>query len=162
LQVRRSFEQRQCRVILNSTDYTSVDTFVDALKAALGTGIVCNLQKPELGALIHSRLHEYRTNRQGKLYKRIERYGQQSDGTWIFRDRQYTVDGQLTSEAETGWVFSDVSSEGDEIPCPELAPENPKALKNLVDASRSFFGCENFYQVILMMGWVGNVLDLWI
>jgi hypothetical protein len=60
----------------------------------------------------------------------------------------------LTSEAETGWVFSDVSSEGDEIPCPELAPENPIALKNLVDASRSFFGWENFHQVTLMMGWV--------
>lgn len=80
--------------------------------------------------------------------------GNRDDGTWVFRERQYDQNGQPTCEEQTGWVFSDVSSEGDEIPCPELAPENPLALKALVDATRKFFGGENFYQVLLMMGWV--------
>jgi hypothetical protein len=154
LQVRRCFEQRQYRVILDSTDYTSVDKFVDSLKAALGTGIVCNLQKHELGSLIHTRLHEYRTNRQGKVYKRIDRYGQQADGVWVFGDRQYTPDGKPTSENETGWVFNSSLGKDDHIPCPELAPEDPTALKRLVDTARQFYGNENLYQVLLTMGWV--------
>lgn len=106
LQVKRSFEERQYRVILDSVSYTNPDKFADSLKAAMGVGVVCNLQKHELGALIHCRLHEYRTNRQGQLYRRIDRYGQQSDGVWVFRDRQYTPDGKPTSENETGWVFN--------------------------------------------------------
>lgn len=154
LQVKRSFEKRQYRVLLNSTDYTSVDKFVDALKLAMGTGVVCNLTKHELGALIHTRLHEYRTNRSGRLYKRIDRYGQQADGVWVFRERQYTSDGKPTSENETGWVFNPSLGKDDYIPCPELAPEDPKALKCLVDAARRFYGAENFYQVLLTMGWV--------
>lgn len=105
LEVKRSFEQQQHRVILNSVDYTTVDKFEDRLKTELGTGIVCNLSKYQLKALIHTRVHEYRTNRQGKQYKRIDRYGQQSDGVWVFGDRQYTPDGKPTSENETRWVF---------------------------------------------------------
>jgi hypothetical protein len=154
LQLKRSFENHQQRIILNSTDYTKVDTFVDAVKKALGVGIVCNLSKAQLGALINVRLHEYRTTRQGKLFKRIDRYGQQADGTWVFRDRQYTKDGQLTSENETGWVFNPSLGKDDFIPCPELAPENPEALKHLVDASRHFFGNKNINQVLLTIGWV--------
>lgn len=154
LQVKRCFERRQYRAILNSTDYTAVDKFVDALKAAMGTGVVCNLTKHELGALMHTRLHEYRTNRQGKVYKRIDCYGQQADGVWVFQDRQFTKDGQPVSEDQTGWVFSDVSAEGDEIPCPEIAPLNPKALTRLVDTARSFFGSENIHQFLLTVGWV--------
>ncbi len=154
LQLKRSFENHQQRIILNSTDYTKVDSFVDAVKRALGVGIVCNLSKVQLGALINVRLHEYRTTRQGKLFKRIDRYGQQADGTWVFRDRQYTKDGQPTNENESGWVFNPSLGKDDFIPCPELAPENPDALNHLVDASRQFFGKKNIYQVLLTIGWV--------
>ncbi len=154
LQVKRSFENHQARIILNSTDYTKPDTFTDALKKALGVGVVCNLSKAQLGALINVRLHEYRTTRQGKLFKRIDRYGQQADGTWVFRDRQYTKDGSPTNENETGWVFNPSLGKDDFIPCPEQAPEDPGALKRLVDASRQFFGSKNINQVLLTMGWV--------
>lgn len=154
LQVKRSFEDHQQRIILNSTDYTKVDTFIDAVKKALGVGVVCNLSKAQLGALINVRLHEYRTTRQGKVFKRIDRYGQQADGTWVFRDRQYTKDGQPTNEQESGWVFNPSLGKDDFIPCPELAPEDPEALKHLVDASRQFFGKKNINQVLLTMGWV--------
>jgi hypothetical protein len=85
-------------------------------------------------------VHKKNEPPQWKTLRRIERYGQQPDGTWVFCDRQYKPNGERTTEAETGWVFCDVSSEGDQIPCPELAPENPIALKRLVDAARNFFG----------------------
>jgi hypothetical protein len=156
LQVKRHFAPTlgQQRVILNSMDYTSTDKFVQAMKKALGTGISCSLTNKELNDLIAVRLHEYHTTRRGKVLKRIECYGQQEDGTWVFRDRQFTKEGQLTNEHESGWVFADVSSEGDEIPCPSLAPPNPSALKNLVDAARRFFGSGNIHQFLLTVGWV--------
>jgi hypothetical protein len=124
------------------------------MKRALGTGICCKLTNFELQELIAVRLHEYRTTRRGKLLKRIECYGQQEDGTWVFRDRQFTASGQPISEDESGLVFADVSSEGDEIPCPELAAANPLALNCLVDTARRFFGSENIHQFLLTVGWV--------
>ncbi|UKP01451.1 hypothetical protein [Nostoc sp. UHCC 0870] len=153
LQIKRSFENRQYRVIVNSTNYTKVDGFVDALKRELGTGIVCNLNKNQLNALIHTRLHEYRTTREGKLFRRIERYGQQEDGCWIFGDRQYKPNSEVTNENESLWVFNPSLGKDDFIPCPVLAEENPQSLKQLVDASRRFFGQQNIHQVLLMMGW---------
>lgn len=159
LQVKRVFDDNQVRVILNSTDYTKPDTFTDALKREIKAGIVCNLTKPELNALVHTRLHEYRSTRQGRLYKRIDRYGQQTDGIWVFGNRQYTKDGTPTNENESGWVFNSSLGKEDFIPCPELAEENPQALKILVDASREFFGQQNIYQVLLKMGWVAAGLN---
>lgn len=159
LQIKRSFENRQYRVLINSTSYTKVDTFVDTLKRELGTGIVCNLAKSQLNALIHTRLHEYRTNRQGKVFKRIARYGQQEDGTWVFSDRQYKADGTATDENESGWVFNPSLGKDDYIPSPQLAPENNLALQNLVDACWKFFGDRNIYQVLLMMGWTTAALQ---
>lgn len=155
LQVKRCFEDNQTRVILNSTDYTNPDTFTNALKRGLGVGVVCNLTKVQLSALIHARLHEYRTTRQGKKFKRIDRYGQQEDGTWVFRDRQFKKDGTSTSEYESGWVFNSNLGRDDYIPCPELAPASidPKAaLFELIEASRIFFTPKNFHQAVLMMG----------
>ncbi len=154
LLVKRSFDDREVRVIINSTDYTKPDVFTDALKRAMGTGIVCNLSKIELNNLIHTRLHQYRTTRKGRLFKRIDRYGQQTDGTWVFEDRQYKKDGTPTNENESGWVFNASLGREDFIPCPELAPENPLALKRLVDASRAFLGTKNIYQMLLTIGWV--------
>lgn len=156
LQVKRHFapESSQQRVILNSIDYTSTDKFVNAMKRALGTGISCSLTNKDLNDLIAVRLHEYHTTRRGKVLKRIECYGQQEDGTWVFPDRQFTKTGQLTNEHESGWVFSNVSSEGDEIPCPTQAPPNPQALNRLIDASRLFFGSGNIHQFLLTVGWV--------
>ncbi|MCC5610562.1 toprim domain-containing protein [Nostoc sp. CHAB 5834] len=154
LQVKRSFEDKQLRVIINSTDYTKVDVFENALKRAIGTGISCNLNKTQLNALIHTRLHEYRTNRGGQLFKRIDRYGQQADGTWVLGEvLQYKKDGTRTNENESGWVFNPSLGKEDFIPCPELAPENPLALKRLINASRTFFGAKNIYQLLLTIGW---------
>jgi hypothetical protein len=153
LQVKRSLDRVQKRVIINSVDYGSVKTFEKALKQALGSGIVINLKDEQLKALIHVRLREYR-ERGGKLYKLIDRYGQQADGVWVFRDRQSKPDGTPTNEEESGWVFNPALGKEDFIPCPELAPEDPEALKRLVDACRVFFGEKNIHQVFMTMGWV--------
>jgi hypothetical protein len=153
LQVKRSLDSVQKRVIINSVDYGSVKTFEKALKQALGAGIVINLKDEQLKALIHVRLRDYR-ERGGKLYRLIDRYGQQPDGTWVFRDRQYTKDGEPTNEDESGWVFNPALGKEDFIPCPELAPEDSEALKRLVDACRVFFGEANIHQVFMTMGWV--------
>ena len=155
LQVKRSLDsvEMEKRVIINSVDYGSVKTFEKALKQALGAGIVINLKDEQLKALIHVRLREYR-DRGGKLYKLIDRYGQQPDGVWVHRDRQYTKNGELTNEEESGWVFNPALGKEDFIPCPELAPEDPEALKKLIDACCDFFGEKNIHQVLLTMGWV--------
>ncbi len=153
LQVKRSLDRVQKRVIINSVDYGSVKTFEKALKQALGSGIVVNLKDEHLKALIHVRLREYR-ERGGKLYRLIDRYGQQVDGVWVFRDRQFKPDGTSTNEEESGWVFNPALGKEDFIPCPELAPEDPEALKRLVDACRVFFGEKNIHQVLMTMGWV--------
>ncbi len=155
LQVKRSFENHQIRVILNSCDYTRTDTFTDAMKRSLGTGVICNLNKFQLNALIHTRLHEYRTTRKGKIFKRVDRYGIQADGTWVFSDRQFKKDGTPTSEDESGWVFNPNLGKDDYIPCPQLAPASIDpitALKELIEASRVFFTPKNFHQAILVMG----------
>ena len=155
LQVKRCFEDRQFRVILNSTDFTKPDVFVDALKRAMGVGVVCNLTKSELSALIHTRLHEYRTTRLGRIFKRIDRYGQQEDGTWVFGDRQYKKDGTPTEEKESGWVFNPSLGRDDYIPCPQLAPatiDPMSALRELIEACHLFFTQKNFHQAILMLG----------
>jgi hypothetical protein len=153
LQVKRSLDRRQKRVIINSVDYGSVKTFEKALKQALGSGIVINLKDEHLKALIHVRLREYR-QRGGKSYKLIDRYGQQADGVWVFRDRQFKPDGTPTNEDESNWVFNPALGKEDFIPCPELAPEDPEALKRLIDACRVFFGEKNIHQVLVTMGWV--------
>jgi hypothetical protein len=153
LQVKRSLDRKQKRVIINSVDYGSVKTFEKALKQALGSGIVINLKDEHLKALIHVRLREYR-QRGGKSYKLIDRYGQQADGVWVFRDRQFKSDGSPTNEDESNWVFNPALGKEDFIPCPELAPEDPEALKRLIDACRVFFGQKNIHQVLVTMGWV--------
>lgn len=167
LAFKHSSSPAQCRLILNSTDHTTPDKFVDALKRNLHTSVVCNLTKEQLNALIHKRQEEYRLNRQGKIYRRIECYGQQPDGTWVMKGKtidennnlqpvvyQFTRNGQLLTEEESGWVFAEVGASEDEIPCPELAPPNPDALRLLLQASQEFFGEENFAPLLMMMGWV--------
>ena len=167
LAFKHSSSPSQCRLILNSTDHTNPDKFVDALKRNLHTSVVCNLTKEQLNALIHKRQEEYRINRNGKIYHRIECYGQQPDGTWVLKGNkvdennnwqpviyQFTKNGQPLTEEESGWVFAEVGASEDEIPCPELAPENPEALRTLLKASQEFFGEENLSPLLLMIGWV--------
>jgi putative DNA primase/helicase len=60
LELKRSIDEHNHRIVLNSTDYTTPDKFVDSLKRSLGCGVVCKLSKWQLADLIHTKIHEYR------------------------------------------------------------------------------------------------------
>ncbi|NEP00815.1 MAG: hypothetical protein F6K58_19555 [Symploca sp. SIO2E9] len=152
LTFKRSFDDYPKQIIIPSKDYASVREFEDTLKKAYGTGVVCNLKLEHLKSLLHVRLRNYR-RRGGKIYKLIDRYGQQSDGTWVFSDRQFKSNGTSTIEEKSNLVFNPSLGKEDFIPCPELAQKDPLALKRLIDACREFFGSQNINQVLLTMGW---------
>lgn len=154
LQVQRSVDPPGLtrRMILHSIDYSEVTRFVDAMKVALGCGIVCNLKKEHLGAFIHSRIQEYR-DRGGKLYRLSEGIGQQSDGTWVFADCQYTADGEPTTEEESGWIFNNNIGGVEKMPLPEIAPPDPEALPRLLRAMQKFHG-SGIYPALMVLGYV--------
>ncbi len=155
LQIKRSVDEpsKQERVIVKSIDYSEVTRFVDALKTSLGSGIVCNLKKEHLGALFHTRLKDYR-DRGGKIYRLAERVGQQEDGTWVFESIQFTSDGNLTTEEESGWVFNPNLGGEDKVPSPQIVAPDPKALKRLVSAMLKFHGSTGIYPAVIVLGFV--------
>ncbi|NJM20647.1 MAG: hypothetical protein HC836_36285 [Richelia sp. RM2_1_2] len=153
LQFKRSLDSTHKRVIINSLDYTTPDRFLDKLKQEVGVGIVSKLNRKQLAGLIQTRLIQYKTSGRGRIYKQIECYGQQPDGTWVLKNKQFKKDGTPTTEEESGWVYNPSLGKEDKIPCPELAEEDPQALTKLVNAARPFFGHQNFHQLILQMGW---------
>lgn len=155
LQIKRSVDDASAekRVIIKSTDYSEVTRFVDALKTVLGSGVVANLKKEGLGALIHTRIKEYRL-RGGRTYRLAERIGQQPDGTWVFEDIQFTRDGNPTTEEESGWVFNPNLGGEDRMPSPKIVPPEPTALKGLVDAMLKFHGKEGILPALMALGFV--------
>jgi hypothetical protein len=154
VQAKLACSPSQHRIIIRSEDCYSPENFVKAIKRGLGRNVTCNLSKNELGALLAVRQSEYEQARGGKVYKAIDRYGQQEDGTWVFENVQYTKNGEVTDESKTGWVFTPELGEEDSIPCPKPAPPNPEALKKLIDAARVVFGPQNIHQFLLVVGWV--------
>ncbi len=154
IQCKRSVDNYQKRIIIASKDYTEASTFVNAIKQAYGAGVVCNLKKQAIGALIHVRLMEYH-DRNGKLYKLATRHGQQEDGTWVFSSRQFTKDGNPTSENSSKIVFNpNLGDENAKMPSPQIAPPDEKALPRLVEAMRRFHGESQIEVALLTLGWV--------
>lgn len=153
LQIKRTDDSSQRRVYLKSSDYSSVPAFVGALKKSLGGGVVCNLSQSALQSLIRVRLHEYRISRDGKSYRLIDRIGQQSDGTWVFKSCQFTREGIPTTEEKSLWVWNpEITGEETYFKCPAIVEQNPAALKNLVEAMQRAFG-SNFAPALLTMGY---------
>jgi hypothetical protein len=157
LQVKRSIDSEQKRAIIKSVDYGSARDFEAALKKALGEGVVVNLRSDELKSLIHVRLLEYRS-RGGRKYRLCDRIGQQEDGTWVFEDKQFTKDGQPTTQEESGWVYNPQVSPTDTFASPQILDENPKALRNLIEAQKKVMG-SNFMRVLLCDGYVAACLN---
>ncbi len=154
LQVKRSIDSVQRRVLVLAKDRTRVCDFIAALTRAYGADLACNLKLQHLNALIHVRLQEYHA-RGGRVFKLADRVGQQVDGTWVFAERQYTAAGVPTSEEESGWVFNGLLAAGDDtIPSPEPAPPDTQALPRLVEALTRFVGPEAAAQAVLTLGWV--------
>ena len=152
MKVKRADDGLEAKVMLSSLDCQSVKDFNAAINRVFRANLVCRLNNSQLAALIRVRLGEYRTNRKGKVYRRIDRFGQQEDGTWVFRDRQFTKDGQPTNQEKSLWVFDPNIGAADHIPCPEILDANPQALRNLIEAQGKFAG-SNFMRFLLCDGY---------
>ena len=157
LQVKRSIDSEQKRVIIKSVEYGSAKDFETALKKALGDGIVVNLKSEHLKSLIHVRLREYRS-RGGRKYRLCDRIGQQEDGTWVFADKQFTKDGQPTTQEESGWVYNPQVSSTDAFASPQILDEDTSALRNLIEAQKKVAG-SNFMRFLLCDGYVAACLN---
>lgn len=157
LHVKRSIDSEQKRVIIKSVDYGSAKDFETALKKALGDGIVVNLKSDQLKSLIHVRLREYR-ERGGRKYRLCDRIGQQEDGTWVFENKQFTKDGQPTTQEESGWVYNPQVSPTDAFTSPEILDDHTPALRNLIEAQKKVAG-SNFMRFLLCDGYVAACLN---
>ncbi|MGG6295248.1 hypothetical protein ACQ4M4_12735 [Leptolyngbya sp. AN02str] len=98
-------------------------------------------------------MHEYRHTRRGKAYRLIDRVGQQSDGTWVFKDCQFTRKGEPTTEEKSLWVYNpEITGDESHFKSPAVAPQNPNAIKALVSAMQRAFG-SNFEPALLTLGY---------
>jgi hypothetical protein len=153
LQVKRTDDRAQRRVFIKSQDYSTVKSFIDAIKKGLGGGVICNLDSNKLQALIRVRLHEYRSTRQGKAYRLIDRIGQQRDGSWVFKHDQFTAAGEATDENRSLWVWNPqvvYGNEGDETTL--IAQQNPHTLKRYLDVVQRATG-SNFIPTLLAIAY---------
>lgn len=151
--LKRSFDSVEKSIFIESMAYTNTEKFVDAVKKALGAGVVCTLRKSDLNALIHTRLRDYH-RRGGKTYRLAERRGRQADGTWVFENCQFKPDGTRTHTEESGWVYTEVFPNcEDVIPSPVIAPYDAGVLRRYLEVKRRAFG-RNFEPSVLLDGWV--------
>jgi hypothetical protein len=155
LQVKRSTDGWQKRVVISSSDCKRAVDFEIAIEKGLGVDVSCNLRTDQLKALLRERRLAYRY-REGKTYQLAERVGKQDNGIWVFKDCQFKSDGSPTTEDETGICWNPnlgASEKGaDEIKSPKIAPPNPEALPQLVSAMRQFFG-SNFLPAFFVLGY---------
>lgn len=151
LQVKRSLDSHQKRVIISCQDYGSARDFEAALKRVYKTGVVCNLKTEHLKALIHVKLREYRA-RHGITYRLQDRAGQQEDGHWVFEDCQITPDGEWSASPNSDWIFNADLGGEDKMPQPKIAPPDSDALKRLVTAMHKFHGAEGIFPAMMALG----------
>jgi hypothetical protein len=154
LQVKRSLSKAepQKRVAIRSLDRLSPKDFIAALTRVFGLDVVCNLKQEQLQALIHVKLCAYH-DRGGKVYRLVDRVGQQEDGTWVFEDIQFTKDGEVTDEETSLWVYNPNLGGEDKIPSPKVVPPDAQALPRLVAAMRRFHGEVSILPALFSMGW---------
>lgn len=151
--IKRSFDSDEKRVFIRSKDCSNPDRFVDAIKVAYGSNVVCRFNKSQLSAFIHSRIRDYRLAG-GKTYRLTDRRGRQSDGVWVFSDRQFKGDGTPTTTEESNWVYADVFPDCEDVlPNPCMAKHDPTSLRCYLEAKQEFFG-SNFMQSLIMDSWV--------
>ncbi|MEL4896832.1 hypothetical protein [Crocosphaera sp. Alani8] len=152
LQVKRSIDHKQRRVIIGSTERLTVKEFNLALTKAYRVGIICNLKTDQLNGLIQTKLIHYH-DRGGKVFKLADRIGQQNDGTWVFSDRQLTEKGIATSEDKTKTVYNPNLGYEDHISVPELVSPDSNALTTLITAMHRFHGDSQIAPAIITLAW---------
>lgn len=69
----------------------------------------------ELKALFRELRLKY-TYREGRTYLLADRCGQQADGTWVFKDCQFTDDGDPITENESLIVWNPMMGDQETIP----------------------------------------------
>lgn len=155
IQLKPEWDSQQYRVLIRAEHLASPDKFTSALSKALGFVVIVSLSKWELNSLIAAKQAIYRRTRGGQLFHSIDRYGQQSNGLWVFENVQFTPAGKETTENESVTVFDPALGKEDYIPCPTLASDNgTEGLKHLIAAARDVFGQDNINQFLLCCGWV--------
>ena len=160
LQVKRSVDNKQRRVIIPSINNLTAKDFSLALIKAYKSPIICNLKTKELGNLLQTKLINYR-DRGGKIYTLADRIGKQSDGTWVFsaprsgslRDRQLKADGTPTTEEQSQIIYNPNLGYEDHISIPDLADPDSEALPRLLKAMHRFHGDSQIASAIMVLGW---------
>jgi hypothetical protein len=127
--------------------------FITALTGSLG-GYFSSILKPaELTKIIANRKAAY-SRRGGKTYRLAECIGQMPDGVWVFEDRQFTPNGQICTEKESGWVFNRALISGDDAsPSPKIVDANPLALTELANSLKLFYDAGALPSVWLTLGY---------
>jgi hypothetical protein len=140
------------RIRITSDDCNTKAKFQKAITLGVGRAVTCNLKDDQLQALMRVRLLEYRLFEEGMSYRLADRVGRQADGTWVFKDRQFTKTGEETSESKSGWCWNDALTDNENsFKSPIIGNPDPQALPRLADAARRFFG-DNWPIVLLAMG----------
>lgn len=142
---------RTRRALVKTAETLTTKDFITALTRGLGTHFTSTLKPHDLAALIQNRKTQY-SRKGGKVYRLADRVGQQDDGTWVFEDAQFKPDGTLTTEQESRWMFNKSLGELENIPSPAIAPQNPEAIKTLVNALKAFYSPEALPYVLLTLG----------
>ncbi len=142
---------RTRRALVKTAETIAVKDFIAALTRGLKTHLTAKLKPNDLADLIQNRKTQY-SRKGGKVYRLADRTGQQSDGTWVFEDAQFKADGTATTEQESRWMFNQALGEIENIPSPQIAPQNPEAIKTLVKSLQAFYSPEALPYVWLTMG----------
>jgi hypothetical protein len=137
--------------LIKTSETLIVKDFLAALTRGLKTHLTAKLKAGELADILQNRKTKY-SIAGGLTYRLADRVGQQDDGTWVFDGVQFTADGIPTTEAETQIVFNQEICKSENIPSPVIAPQNPEALKNLVQAAAAFYSPEALPYVWLTIG----------
>lgn len=154
LEVKRSLDAKPKRVVIMSLEKIRLMDFTTAITRAYGHDIVCNLAISEVNAAIHLKLAAYR-QAGGRVFKLADRVGCQADGYWVFPNIQFTPAGQVCTEEDSGWVYNNSLTAGeDRVPAPAIAPPDHAALKRLVDAVTAFCGPESTDPAMFAIGFV--------
>lgn len=137
--------------LVKTIDIVVPKNFAIALTASLKTHCTSILKPDQLAAIVQNRKTQYLIGG-GVVYRLADRIGQQSDGTWVFDGFQFKPDGTPTTEKESRWMFNHSLCELENIPSPNIAPQNPTAIKDLVKSLQAFYSPEAMPYVLLTLG----------
>ncbi|MEB3308823.1 MAG: bifunctional DNA primase/polymerase [Snowella sp.] len=139
------------RVFVNDVDTHKAVDFKAAMSRGLGTPVSSTLNISEIQNYLKAKKNECYL-KGGKVFRLADRIGQQADGTWVFKNCQFTIDGQLTDESKTLWVYNDRLSVDEFIPSPTICEPDSDTLPRLIDALRRFSG-SSLPQCLLTLGY---------